>query len=108
MNETENILGRRIASILAERGLEQKDLSQLTNIHRKQISRYVTGDTVPSAIKAGEIARALNTTTDYLLGLTNDPRPTNLLDTDDKIKEIIKQTIQEYEQQKKDQAPSIK
>lgn len=40
-----------------------------------QVSRWETGASQPEAETVRAIAKALDTTTDYLLGATDDPRP---------------------------------
>lgn len=57
----------RISELLAARGMTQKDLAAAANITESAISHYIKGDRVPRGVNLIKIARALGTTTDYLL-----------------------------------------
>ena len=62
-------LGMRIAEALQNSGMSQKDLAQRIGTTEAAISRYVTGDRAPML---ANIATALHTTSDFLLGIEND------------------------------------
>lgn len=70
-------LGKRLATIRAKRGLSQPDLAKLTGLRAQNICRMETevrGSQVRSdTLKV--LAQALDCSTDYLLGLTEDPAP---------------------------------
>ncbi len=55
------------------RGYTQEELSHLLGLGDKEIWRYENNKSTPSADKVAEIAKLLKTTTDYLLGLSDDP-----------------------------------
>ncbi len=57
----------RIAELLAIRGMSQKELALAANITEAAISHYIKGDRVPRGVNLIKIAKALGTTTDYLL-----------------------------------------
>lgn len=57
----------RIAEMLKQRGMTQKELASAANITESAISHYVKGDRVPRGVNLIKIAKALETTTDYLL-----------------------------------------
>jgi len=57
----------RIKELLDQKGLTQKELSELTDITESAISRYVKGDRVPRGTNLVKIAKALGTTADDLL-----------------------------------------
>lgn len=50
----------KLRNILADKGMNQETLSDLTNISRVTISRYVRGQSAPSSCNLALIARALN------------------------------------------------
>ena len=52
--------------------MTQHDLSVLTKISEVSISRYVNGDRMPKGPEIAIMARVLNVSTDYLLGLDED------------------------------------
>lgn len=57
-----------------KRNLTQRDLGHLCNLGVNQINRYENGLNDPSTEILSLIARHLNVTTDYLLGLTDEPQ----------------------------------
>jgi transcriptional regulator with XRE-family HTH domain len=65
----------RLQSVRVKRGYTQESLAEELGIEKKQISRWETGNTIPGSDKLGQIARILNVSTDYLLGLSDDPTP---------------------------------
>lgn len=65
-----SILGYRIAHRRGQLRLSQEDLAQKADTSQKQISKYENGLNTPSSEVIAKIATALETTTDYLLGLT--------------------------------------
>lgn len=57
----------RIAELLSEKAMTQKDLAVATDITESAISHYVNGTRVPRGVNLTKIAKALGTSTDYLL-----------------------------------------
>ncbi len=57
----------QITNLLYERGITQKELAKATGITESAISHYIKGDRVPRGVNLIKIAKALGTTTDYLL-----------------------------------------
>ena len=73
---TQNIIGERIAGLLMEQCKTQRELAKQVGTTNASISRYIKGDRVPKGLILANIAKALHTTTDYLLGNekdSNDP-----------------------------------
>ena len=71
-----NIIGERIAGLLREQGKTQRELAEQVGTTEVSMSRYIKGDRVPKGPLLANIAKALHTTTDYLLGNeqdSNDP-----------------------------------
>lgn len=62
-------LGERILSLLQKQGLTQKQLADRLNTTEATLSRYVNGEREPKADMLANIATALNTTSDFLLGI---------------------------------------
>ena len=75
--------GERLLSLLQKQGITQKQLADRINTTEATLSRYVSGDREPKAEMLANIATALNTTSDYLLGIEKDefdfPRVERLL-----------------------------
>lgn len=66
-------IGNRINTALAQRDMLQKDLAEVLGVTHNTISYYCRGTRGPQLEQLPKIAEALNTTTDYLLGITDDP-----------------------------------
>ncbi|MBI5671271.1 MAG: helix-turn-helix domain-containing protein [Chloroflexi bacterium] len=83
---------RRIRQRRKSLGLSQEALAELADIDQTQISRYEIGKNEPGADALAALARALDTTTDWLVGLTDNPdRPLRgQADLDDIEREAIK------------------
>lgn len=62
--------------------LRQQDLAYLVGTSQNQISKYEIGRSQPTADVLLKIAKALQTSSDYLLGLTDDPLPADLRNYD--------------------------
>jgi len=77
-NMVENInkyVGKRIQEIRIEKGLKQDYLAKKLDINRPNISKYETGETAIPLDILKKISKILNTSTDYLLGITNCKTP---------------------------------
>ena len=55
--------------------LTQKELAELLGLHQSAVCDYECGHTEPSAKIIAGIAAILHTSSDYLLGLTENPNP---------------------------------
>lgn len=62
----------RIAALIKARGLNQSEVARRVGISQPSIGRLITGETRESG-KLLELARALETTPEYLVGETDDP-----------------------------------
>ena len=60
-------LGGRIAELLTQLNMTQRELANKVNVTEVSMSRYIKGDRVPKGPVIANIATALHTTTDYLL-----------------------------------------
>ena len=65
-------LGGRILILLKEKGLQQKELAECIGVSEGVMSRYISGARDPKPETLANIATALHTTSDYLLGIEND------------------------------------
>lgn len=65
-------LGKRISESLKRSNTQQKELAERIGITEAVMSRYISGDREPKPDTLANIATALNTTSDYLLGIEND------------------------------------
>ncbi len=71
------IIGERIRSIRLKRQITQSKLALMTNTTQRQISLYESGLQVADTTSLIKICKALNTSLDYLCGLSEYPLPQN-------------------------------
>lgn len=65
--------------IREKRGKNQLNVALKVGVAQEMISSYESGRSFPSAKVLIKLAKYLETSTDYLLGLTDDPTPIRLL-----------------------------
>ena len=68
-----NTLGSRIKELRQNMGLSQSELASKLNCTQAALSQYESGNREPGLRDLKTIAKHLDTTTDYLLGLTDIP-----------------------------------
>ena len=66
------LFGERLLLSLQRQGMTQKELAERLNTTEASLSRYVSGDRDPKAEMVANMATALHTTSDYLLGIEKD------------------------------------
>lgn len=74
-SEVHLMLGNRLRELRLSNHYTQDDLAEMLDVGANQINRYENNKTEPSGEVVARIAKLLNTSADYLLGLTDDPRP---------------------------------
>jgi Predicted transcriptional regulators len=62
--------GEILSELRIDKGLTQRELSEILNISNSSISAYETGKRTPDAETIISIAKFFDVTADYLLGLT--------------------------------------
>ncbi len=65
-------LGKRITETLQKRGMSQKELAVRIGVTEAVMSRYISGDREPKPDVLANIATAIHTTSDFLLGIENE------------------------------------
>lgn len=65
-------LGLRISATLQKRRMTQKELAERIGVTEAVISRYISGEREPKPDVLANIATAIHTTSDYLLGIESD------------------------------------
>ena len=68
------LLPERLRIAREKRSFSQRELAKRCQLGINQINRYENGVTDPSATVLMSIAQALEVSTDYLLGLVDDPK----------------------------------
>ncbi len=69
------MVGERIKKLREERGITRQKLAEIVGVSTTSLYYIEKGINIPSSTLVAKIAEALGVTTDYLLGLTDDPRP---------------------------------
>lgn len=69
------MIGSRLRQLRQARGLTQEDLAERVNMSTPGVNRYEREKTEADLSIVIRLARELETSSDYLLGLTDDPRP---------------------------------
>ena len=64
-------VGGRIAKILYERKMTQRELAQKCHITEVSMSRYINNNRMPKGTVIVAVAKALGVSADYLLGLSD-------------------------------------
>ena len=70
MNNT--IIGTRIAELRKSAGEKQEDLAEVLGCNRGSLANYETGKRTPDVETIIKIAQHYGTTTDYILGVTDN------------------------------------
>lgn len=65
-------IGKRIEKVLEKNSISQRELANRIGVDESIISRIISGDRKPKADILANIATALHTTSDYLLGIENE------------------------------------
>ena len=90
------MFGKRLASIRKKRGLSQYQLADKLGFSRGQIANYEQGKREPDYQTLIKIAEFFDVSTDYLLGVTNNPsRDEN---KEQKLKEFLEQPGVPYDE----------
>lgn len=75
----------RLQESRVKAGYTQESFATALGIEKKQISRWETGSVIPGSDRLARMAELLAISSDYLLGLSDDPTPKMRIDnlTDD-------------------------
>jgi transcriptional regulator with XRE-family HTH domain len=67
--------GDRLKQIRELKGYTQEQLAEILDMGNRQIWRYENNETDPGSEAVAQIARVLEVSTDFLLGLSDEPIP---------------------------------
>lgn|SRR5215213_74203 len=67
--------GDRLKRMREARDYTQDELSELVGVGQKQVWRHESGATIPDGDIVARYAQALDVSADYLLGISDDPKP---------------------------------
>lgn len=65
---------QQLKKIMKARGISQVELCERTGIPKSAMSQYISGTFKPKQERTYLLAKALDTTPEYLMGLTEDPQ----------------------------------
>ena len=82
-------LGGRIAELLNQLNMTQRELADKVHVTELSMSRYIKGNRVPKGPIISNIATALHTTTDYLLNGDDNSSTTDFVSEYYKIHRLI-------------------
>jgi transcriptional regulator with XRE-family HTH domain len=82
-----SMIGKRIAEKRQLVGISQTELASRLGVTRQALNNYERGLREPDLSLTADIARVLNTTTDYLLGRT-EPSPTSEPLVDEQVSDV--------------------
>lgn len=68
-----NVFSKRLKERREALNITQEEFASRINKNQKQVWQYEAGRTMPKADVVSEMAKHLDTTTDWLLGLTDNP-----------------------------------
>ncbi len=75
MNEKSMLIAERIKAARISAKLNQKELAAKLGINQTRLSNWEVGTSRPLAENIYSLASVLDVSSDYLLGLTDDPQP---------------------------------
>ena len=67
------IFGERLRAAREQKGISQKSVAELLGVTRTQVSDIENGKTGTSMARLVTLAEFYHVSTDYLLGITDDP-----------------------------------
>lgn len=70
----------RLRGLLEKGGQNSTSLAEILGVSERQIRRWLNGESDPSGELVASLSKALNTSSDYLLGLSDDPSPQMRID----------------------------
>ena len=75
VNDSMTILIERTKALIADHDISQKILAASIKLSESKLSHYLTGKYEMPSRAVLDIAQYFHVTTDYLFGLTDDPKP---------------------------------
>ena len=76
--------GSRLNIVLQAKKMRKKDLAEMISVSDSNVSKYLYEKTYPSLPALVQIAKTLNVSTDYLLGLTSGKIENSVLNEKEK------------------------
>lgn len=83
------IRGERVRELRERRGYSREKLAMIINIGVAQVARYERGENDATGDIIERLATLFNVSTDYLLGLTDNPTPSALQGLNEKESAVL-------------------
>ncbi|MCI7131546.1 MAG: helix-turn-helix domain-containing protein [Lachnospiraceae bacterium] len=81
---------QRIRELMKQQHISQRTLAEVLQVSRTSLNNYLTGKRWLSLDLLCQISRYLDTSTDYLLGLSNQKHPSRLPDDEQVLLEMYR------------------
>lgn len=65
----------RVRALLMSKGYSNRHVATLIGVNENTVGRWASGKRQPGSLSLNQLAAVLDTSTDYLLGTTEDPTP---------------------------------
>ncbi|HEM3629333.1 TPA: helix-turn-helix transcriptional regulator [Streptococcus suis] len=89
---TSDIFPKRLKKLRIKKGFTQKEIGELVGVKQNTFTNWERGTREPSFEKLVELSIVLETTIDYLLGVTDNPLSSDNL-TEDKVEKLSEKEI---------------
>lgn len=97
------VLSERMGELMRRQKLTQKELAAKAGVTESAMSYYVNGERTPRSDILAKIAASLETSTDYLLGTTDNPYP----DTASKDLQYLQRNLSKLDEEQLKKAENI-
>ena len=106
MNLVTTMKPERVRDLRKKLGHSQSELASIAEIDNTLISDYERGKGNPTAVTLKALSQALGTSSDYLLGMTDDPTPPSM-HTIDHLARLEQHVIELWREGKANQAAML-
>lgn len=90
---------KNLKKIVKAKGISLTSLAVELEISQEAISQYISGKIKPKTAIVIKMAKILNTTTDYLLDLTDNPKPNNFNISENELALLSNYNLLSFEEQ---------
>lgn len=90
---------KNLKKIVKAKGISLTSLAVELEVSQEAISQYISGKIKPKTAIVIKMAKILNTTTDYLLDLTDNPKPNNFNVSENELALLSNYNLLSFEEQ---------
>lgn len=80
------LFANRISSVRKNMKLSQEELGEMAGVSQRTVAYWEAGERTPSHAVLTDLAKKLDVSTDYLLGLSDEPKRKEPVITDDELR----------------------